>query len=128
MRMKKWKKVGLALVLAFASMITLVACGGGAGKEYAGSYRNTSNVFSDGSGEADPTWVLTLTEDGKGTSARGGAEYELTWKVKGSEITVTETFMGMKNEYTGTIEAKKITLQNGEPGAAFSSTMVFEAE
>ena len=69
-----------------------------------------------------------MTEDGKGTSARGGSEYGLTWKVKGNEITVTETFMGMKNEYSGTIEAKKITLQNGEPGADFSTTMIFEAE
>ena len=126
--MKKWGKIGLVLVLAFVSLSVLVACGGGAGKEYAGSYRNTSYKYSDGSGEADPTWVLTLTEDGKGTSARGGSEYGLTWKVKGNEITVTETFMGMKNEYSGTIETKKITLQTGEPGADFSATMIFEAE
>ena len=87
-------------------------------KVLTGTYEGEQSKFVGDSewksSEEDP-FSLELKEDGKGTFNREGEEFNVTWDVDGEKFTMKETFLGMTNEYTGTIKDGKLHIYNGEP-------------
>lgn len=73
----------------------------------------------------DTEWKLVLGADGEGTSSRDGEEYKLTWKLDGEKITVTETFLTITLEYTGTLKDGVIDLFNGDPENDLTCEYIF---
>ena len=110
--MKKTIAIALALVMA----LMLVACGSSAMKEAAGTYKLQQSKFvGDAEWVTDEECTLVLNADGTGTDTRDGATYDLTWKLDGENFTMSETFLGLTIEYTGTLKEGKIDMFNGDP-------------
>ena len=127
--MKKIIAIALIAVLALA----LAACGGSgdkkdeAGNAAAGTYTGVHSKFvGDENWSEDEKFSLTLNADGTGTSNRDGVDYEMTWKLDGENFTMTETFMGMTIDYTGTLKDGEIHTYNGDPTDDFTYEYVYK--
>lgn len=121
------KSFKLFLVMVAVISVFLTGCGKDLSK-YAGTYEGMYTRFV-----GDPEDVtnkeefkLVLNKDGKGTHERDGEEYNVTWTIKGDKIIVTEKFMGLKNEYNGTVKDGKLTLYNGEENSPLTMQLVYE--
>ena len=124
------KKILLCALLVF-SFIIITGCGNSKMKELAGTYKlEYSKFVGDPDTAKDTTEVaeMVLNEDGTGKSNRNGASYEVEWKIDGENITLTETFMGIKIEYNGTIKDGKLDLFNGEKTDALTNETVYTKE
>ncbi|MBO4933570.1 MAG: hypothetical protein J5441_00140 [Clostridia bacterium] len=109
-------KKTIAAVLALVMALMLVACGSSALKDAAGTYKLQQSKFvGDEEWVTDEEFVLELKDDGTGSSTRDGATYDLTWKLEGETFTMTETFLGLTIDYTGTLKDGKIDMFNGDP-------------
>lgn len=125
-KMKKIAKyIGIILCVAMVAGL-LAACGGSdspAVGKWEGKYtkyvgddeKNTSEDFS-----------LVLKAGGKGVSTRDGLDLNVTWTLDGEDFTMTETFLGIKIEYTGTLKDGVIDIFNGDPDDAFTCEYVYE--
>ncbi len=69
---------------------------------------------------------LVLEANGKGKFIRDGAEFDLTWKLDGENFSMTETFLGISNDYTGTLKDGKLDIFNGDPEEPFTCEYYFE--
>ena len=110
-------KKTLAVVVALVMALMLVACGASqATKDAAGTYKCQQSKFvGDTEWVTDEEFTLELKEDGTGTRTTDGTSYELTWKLDGETFTMTETFLGLTNDYTGTLKDGKLDIFNGDP-------------
>ena len=113
-------------------MISLFLVGCGSKKvdlsKYAGTYEGEYTRFV-----GDPEDVrtaedfkLVLKSDGTGTHYRNDLEIRVTWTIKDGEVSMTETFMGISIDYTGTLEDNKLVLYNGDPEDDFTAQYVYE--
>ena len=109
--MKKAIAVLLILVLA----LSLASCGNSEMKNASGTYTGVhSKWVGSEEWETDP-FSLELKKDGTGTHNRDGLEISVTWEISGENFKMTETFLGMTIDYTGTLKDGELHLYNGEP-------------
>lgn len=130
--MKTKKLLALTLVVALLAAL-LAACSGGdpAIKAAVGSYVGEYTKFvgdGDDAKDSSAPFSLDLTEDGKGTHHRDDLHIPITWKLEGEKITVTETFLGIELEYTGTLKDGKLDLFNGDPSDIWTCEYVYHKQ
>ena len=109
------KKV-LTIVLAALMIISLSACGDSEMDAAAGTYKGEYTKLvgaKEDEKETDKEFTLTLKSNGKGTHERDDLTIDVTWELKDGEFKMTETFMGMTLEYTGTLKDGKLDIFNG---------------
>ncbi len=120
------KKIVIA-VLAVVMILCVVSCGNSALKEYAGTYTGVQSKFvGDEEWVTDEEFSLELKGDGTGVSKRDGAEYKLTWALEGENFTMTETFLGISIDYTGTLKNGELHIYNGDPTDDLTCEYVFK--
>ena len=112
----------LAVILALVMALTLVACGASeAQKNAAGTYNYEKGKFvGDADYNTDDDFTVTLKEDGTGFRTTAGTDYDLTWSLDGETFSMTETFLGLTNEYTGTLKDGVLDIFNGDPSQDLS--------
>lgn len=122
--MKKLFAVILVAVLA----LSLVACGASAAmKEAAGSYKGVHAKFVGSEEWEDEEFSLELKDDGTGTHKRDGEEFNVTsWEIEGENFKMTEKFLGLEIQYTGTLKDGELHLYNGEPSDELSYEYVYK--
>ena len=76
-------------------------------------------------GETDEPFSLTLNADGTGTHFRDDLELTVTWAMTDGEFTMTEHFMGMTIDYTGTLSDGVLHLYNDTPTDPFTYEYVY---
>ncbi len=110
------KIIAMALVVMMALAI-LASCGAPSEmKEAAGTWTGVHTKFvGDSEWVEEEEFSLVLTDDGKAVSKRGGEEYNATWSLEGENFKMTETFLGIKIEYTGTLKDGELDIFNGDP-------------
>ena len=117
-------------------LIVLTGCGGKNKEEakkqdlsaYAGKYTGLYTKFvgdSDDAKDDSEEFSLELKSDGTGTSNRNGESYNLTWNLDGEKFSMTEKFMGVTIDYTGTLVDGKLDIFNGDPEDAFTYEYVY---
>lgn len=121
------RKLTVAL-LALAMVLALVSCGASAEmKAAAGTYKGTEYKYNADTEWADNSeWTIELKDDGTGVSKREDTEYDAEWTLEGDKFTLTEKFMGMKLEYTGTLKDGKLEFYNGDPSSDLTCLYKFE--
>ena len=117
--MKKIVCIALALLMLFA----VVSCGGS--EPNAGTYEGVHAKFVGDTEWVDEVFSLELKSGGKGTFKRDDMEFDVKWSVNGEEFQMTETFLGMSNEYTGTLKDGTLDIFNGDPTDDFTYEYVF---
>ena len=120
------KIIAAALVLVMA--LSLFACGKGneAMENAAGTYNGVQSKFVGDEEWEECDFVLELKSDGTGTSTRDGTSYEATWEIDGENFKMTETFLGMNIDYTGTLKDGELHIYNGDPGSDLTYEYVFK--
>ena len=118
--MKRTAKIVISALLVLSLVLAFAACGGssgGASNAAAGTYKGVWHKFVGDNEDAKVTneeFSLVLEANGKGKFIRDGAEFNLTWKLDGETFTMTETFLGLTNDYTGTLKDGRIDIFNGD--------------
>ena len=110
--------------------LCLPACGKGndAMKEASGTYKlSKSKLVGDNaqSWKSDDDFSRELKSDGTGTSSRDGMEIKVKWALTEEEFTMTETYMGMSIEYTGTMKNGELDVFNGDPEDIWTCEFVY---
>ncbi len=109
------KKI-IAAMLVIVMALALVACGASAEmKAAAGKWEGVQSKFVGDEEWEEGGFSLELNDNGKGTSTRDGASYDITWSVEGENFTMSETFLGLTIEYTGTLKDGELHIYNGDP-------------
>lgn len=124
------KKV-IALLMAVMMVIGLTACGNSELKAASGTYKGeyTKMVGDDEDDKTtDEEFTLTLESNGKGKHDRDGLSIDVTWELEGENFKMTETFMGMKLEYTGTLKDGKLDIFNGDPEDIWTMEFVYSKQ
>ena len=117
-------------MLAVMLVLCLAACGGGntpgAGK-YEGDYGKFVGDDDDAKVPAsEEPFSLELNGGGKGKFNRDDVSFDVTWKLDGENFSMSETFLGMTNEYTGTLKDGKLVIYNGDPEDIWTYQYVFK--
>ncbi len=127
--MKKILSVVLVVILLISGVFLLTGCGSDSSETktktetkapdlsaYAGVYtgKYTKLVGDDKKNETE-VFSLELKADGTGIHKRDNLEIDVTWSLDGTNFKMTETFMGMTIDYTGTITATSLDIFNGDP-------------
>ncbi len=121
-------KRAIALILACICLATLL-CACGASNPNAGTYKGVYGkwVGSDESGKEDITAnTLELKGDGTGVHNRDDLELKITWSADGESFKMTEKFLGLEIEYTGTIKDGEIHMYNGDPADDLTYEYVYK--
>ncbi|MBR6917485.1 MAG: hypothetical protein IKN38_04805 [Clostridia bacterium] len=121
------KKIIVA-VLALVMVLALVSCGNSALKDAAGTYGNGQTKFVGDEEWQDTDDVFVLNDNGKGVHKSGDYEYELEWNLEGENFTMKETFLGLTNDYTGTLKDGKLDMFNGDPNNELTCEYVFSIQ
>ncbi len=109
-------KKALALVLTLSMLVVLAACGGGANAAVAGTYKGEKAKFvGDTEWVTDEEFSIELKANGTGSFNREDTSFDLTWKLDGETFTMQEKFLGITNDYTGTLKDGVLDIFNGEP-------------
>ncbi|MBR4658668.1 MAG: hypothetical protein IKP26_05375 [Clostridia bacterium] len=130
--MKRTAKIVISALLVLSLVLAFAACGGssgGASNAAAGTYKGVWHKFVGDNEDAKVTneeFSLVLEANGKGKFIRDGAEFDLTWKLDGENFSMTETFLGISNDYTGTLKDGKLDIFNGDPEEPFTCEYYFE--
>ncbi|MBQ1520773.1 MAG: hypothetical protein IIZ56_04775 [Clostridia bacterium] len=130
--MKRTAKIVISALLVLSLVLAFAACGGssgGASNAAAGTYKGVWHKFVGDNEDAKVTneeFSLVLEANGKGKFIRDGAEFNLTWKLDGENFSMTETFLGISNDYTGTLKDGKLDIFNGDPEEPFTCEYYFE--
>lgn len=121
------KKI-ILIALACVMLLSVVSCGNSAMKEAAGTYAGVKTKFV-----GDSEWVtdddpfsLELKADGTAVSKKGDYEYEATWTLDGENFTLKEKFLGLTNEYTGTLKDGEIDIFNGDPANELTCEFIYK--
>ena len=122
------KKI-LLMSLILVSLFIITACGNKL-SEYAGTYKLDYYKYVGDSDTAKETDIstITLNSDGTGKSIRDGLNIDITWSISDNNITIIETYMGIKLEYNGTINNNKIDIFNGDKDNQFTVEKVYVKE
>lgn len=122
--MKKIIALAVVLMMVFA----LASCGNSALKDAAGKYEGVHSKFvgSETWDEDEEPFSLDLKADGTATSSREGAEYSATWELEGENFKMTETFLGMTIDYTGTLKDGELHIYNGDPNEELTYEYVYK--
>ena len=125
------KKI-LSIICAFVIVLSLAGCGSKESLDkYVGKYKGEYTKLvgdTDENKVTDEEFSLELKKDGTGVSNRGGENYDIKWSLDGEKFTMTETFMGISLEYTGTLKDNKINIYNGDPTNDFTVLYVYNKE
>ncbi len=120
------KKIVIA-ILALVMLISVVSCGNSALKDAAGTYPGVKSKFvGDENWVTDEEFSLELKADGTAISMRDGMEYNATWSLEGENFKMTETFLGMSIEYTGTLKDGELIIFNGDPSSDLTYEYVYK--
>jgi|GEM_PF-2397372 hypothetical protein len=124
-----------ALLLAALTVLSVFACFTACKKEEAkddkkaealGTFVYEKHKYvGDEEWYSEHEWELVLDAEGKGTSKRDGAEYDLTWELDGEKIPFKETFAGITIEYNGTLKDGVLNFFDGDPESAITCEYVF---
>jgi len=114
-----------ALLLAVLMLLSLAACAGS--DPAAGTYKGVHAKFvGDSEWYADePEFSLELKNGGKGVFHRDDYDFDVTWKLDGETFTMQETFLGITNDYTGTLVDGELHIFNGDPTDDLTYEYVF---
>lgn len=114
-----------ALLVLILAISLLAACSESpmelASGTYVGEY---SKLVGEDVKDRTP-FSLILNADGTGLHSRDGSEFEVSWSLKGEDVTVRETFLGLSIDYTGTLKDGRLNLFNGDPGKASTAEYVY---
>ncbi len=120
------KKI-IAAMLVIVMALALVACGASAEmKAAAGKWNGVQSKFVGDEEWEEGGFSLDLTDDGKGTSTRDGETYELTWSIEGENFKMTEKYLGMTIDYTGTLKDGELHIYNGDPTSDLTYEYVYK--
>ena len=110
------KKRVSALLLVFICLgVFLSSC---SSDPYSGTYKGMYAKFvGDGDDAKDDISEnkLELNEDGTGRHYRDDFSLRITWEVNGENFSMTERFISIEIEYTGTFRNGEIHIFNGDP-------------
>jgi len=125
-------KKALAILLALTLLLGLAACGGGGASNPAvGTWIGLYTKFvgdDDSARDTSSPFTLELKSNGKGTHHRDDLDINVEWKLDGENVSMTETFMGLKLEYTGTLQDGELHLFNGDPKDIFTVEYVYNRD
>lgn len=130
--MKKMVRfIGVVLCVAlFAGL--LASCGGGnANSPAVGTWEGKYTQLVGNGDEpknTDDEFSLELKANGKGVHKRDDLELNVTWTLDGEDFTMTETFLGIKIEYTGTLKDGELEIFNGDPEDMWTYKYVYEKQ
>ncbi len=124
------RKIVLCSLFTILSLVLLTGCGNDL-KKYAGTYKLEYSKFVGDPDTAKNTTdfaEMILNSDGTGKSNRDGLNINIEWSMNGDNITLIETFMGMKIEYNGTLKDGKLDLFNGDRTDELTNEKVYNKE
>ena len=121
------KNFKMLLVLVLFGVIFITGCGKSNLKDVAGTYEGeyTKFVGDPDTAKDESEFSLVLNEDGTGKHNRDGESFDVKWSVDGEKFSMTETFLGITNEYTGTLKEGKLDIFNGDPENDFTAEYVY---
>lgn len=123
------KKTFLLALIVMVGLLVITGCGKDL-SAYAGTYSLEYSKFVGDPDTAKSTeeWTIVLNDDGTGKSNRDGSSYDAEWSIDGENISFTEKFMGIKNEYNGTLKDGKLDIYNGEKTNDLTLQAVFNKQ
>lgn len=117
------------LIAALAMILSLTACGSSEADAAAGTYKGQyTKLVGDETKNTDEEFSLVLEKDGKGTHNRDDLEISVTWELEGENFKMTETFLGMTIDYTGTLKDGQLDIFNGDPTDVWTYEYVYEKQ
>ena len=123
--MKKALKVLMVFVAVFG-VTMLVGCGSKTDlSKYSGTYEGKYTKMVGDSTKNTEEFSLELKSDGTGTSNRDGYSYDITWSLDGTKFEMTEKFMGVTIDYTGTLKDGELSIFNGDETNDFTYNYVY---
>ena len=122
------KKCLLYVLIFMVSIFVITGCSDLS--KYAGTYKLEYSKYVGDPDTAKTTeeWTIILEKDGTGKSNRDGGSYNVEWSMKGENVTVTEKFLGISNEYNGTIKDGRLDIFNGEKTKEITLEAVFNKQ
>lgn len=122
------KRISLSLVFVILISALFASCGNNAEISAAsGTWKGVYTKFvGDETKNTNEQFSLELKADGTGTHARNDAEYQIEWSLEGESFKMTETFLGLKIEYTGTLKGNELIIFNGDPDNDLTYQYVYE--
>ena len=132
--MKRTFKIALVVILLVMGLVLLTGCGDkeekGSKKQdlskFAGTYTGKYTKLVGDETKNEEVFSVTLEKDGTGTSHREDTDYKMTWKLDGEKFSMTEKFMGITIDYTGTLKDGKLDIFNGDPEDIWTYEYVYE--
>ena len=123
--MKKYLSVSLVIILLLSGLFVFTGCGKEENEQttkkqdlsavagiYTGEY---TKLVGDETKNEDEEFSLELKADGTGVHNRNEASYNVSWSLDGDNFKMTEKFLGMTIDYTGTLKDGKLDIYNGDP-------------
>jgi len=95
----------------------------GEAKVWTGTY---TKFVGDEAQNTEGSFSLDLYDDGTGIHHRDDLDIKVTWALSGSDFTMTENFMGITLDYTGTMDGNTLTLYNGDPEDEMTCMYVYQ--
>lgn len=97
-------------------------------KEAAGTYVGQyTKMVGDDEAEKE-SFSLILKADGTGIHVRDENEYQVTWTLEGERFTMKESFLGLDNDYAGTLKDGTLDLFRGDPDSDWSYEFVYQKQ
>ena len=123
------KKSLFLMVFVMLGVLFITGCGKDLSK-YAGTYKleYSKYVGDPETAKNQEEWTVVLDKNGTGTSPRDGSTYNVEWSIKDDNITLKEKFMGISNDYNGTIKDGKMDIFNGDKTKDITLEAVFNKE
>lgn len=121
------KNFRMLLVLAIVGVIFITGCGKSNLKDVVGTYEGeyTKFVGDPDTAKDESEFSLVLNEDGTGKHNRDGESFDVKWSIDGEKFNMTETFLGITNEYNGTLKEGKLDIFNGDPKNDLTAEYVY---
>ena len=123
------KKTLLIVLFVTLGLFVLTGCGNNLAK-FAGTYKleYSKYVGDPETAKQNEEWTIELLEDGTGKSTRDDSTYNVEWSVDGENIKLKEKFLGMTNEYNGTLINGKMDIFNGDKTSDITLEAVFNKQ